>query len=150
MGNPEMGGYTPPEAKKEVFGTLMESANADEEKERVAFARAVVEEFAKLVERRMQESAGHDDEKGGAFRKDDEKQLQWIKETFLPQIESGDFDLVVRPAGIIAVETSDRRIALNAPDQNWDKEFEESVRKITEGSAFAKKVFDRKESNSKE
>jgi len=44
----------------------------------------IQEEFAKLVERRMQESAGHDDEKGGAFRQDDEKQLQWIKETFLP------------------------------------------------------------------
>lgn len=134
---------------KQTFGTLMEAVGAHEEVERIALGRTIVEEYKKLLERRNKEAAGKD---GAQIRapEHDEAEIRWINEQFLPQIEAGTFNLVVQPGGMIAVEASDRRIALNAPNSNWDEEFETSVRSRTTGNSFAQKVFTQKQKNSEQ
>ena len=138
-------------ADKQVFGTLMEAVGAHEEAERIALGRAIVEEYKKLLERRVAEDASAEDAgAGGSHREppeDHEGEILCITEQFLPQVAAGSFDLVVQPGGMIAVEASDRRIALHAPDSNWDEEFEASVKKLTAGNGFAEKVFAKKEAN---
>ena len=87
--------------------------------------------------------------KSEEFARGDEQQIKEIKEKILPQIESNNFDVVVQPGGLVAVETSGRRITLNAPNANWDKEFRAKVEERTKGSAYAERVFKTSASNAK-
>ena len=131
--------------EQEIFGTLME-ASTDEVSQKIALGKAIVEEFSKLLDRRKDlPNQG----KGDEFKKMDEHQIEEIKNVILPQIEAGNFNLVVQPGGLIAVETADRRITLNAPNQSWDQEFLQSVKNRVKGSAYADRVFQQSSTNNK-
>jgi hypothetical protein len=106
--------------------------------EKQSFARVVAEEYVKLLERRMSERPTlQNSAKDDAFRVLARQTIEDIGKTILPEIESGQVDVVVQSSGVIAVETNDRRIALLAPNQKWDDEFRAIVKWRTKGNTFA-------------
>lgn len=128
--------------EKDIFGTLME-ASTEEVPEKIALGKAIIEEFSKLLQRRMEE----ENQMKEGMKNMDQHQIDEIKDMWIPKIESGDFDLVVQPGGLIAVETADRRITLNAPKNSWDQEYEQSVRSRVQGNGYAERVFTQSTTN---
>ena len=106
--------------------------------EKQSFARVVAEEYVKLLKRRMSERPKpQNPAEDAVFRALVRRTIEDVRNTILPQIESGQVDVVVQSSGVIAVETDDRRIALLAPNQKWDDEFRATVKWRTKGNTFA-------------
>ena len=111
-----------------------------------AFARVIVEEYTILLERRasMQDVdvSGKGDEE---FRRLDREQAKDIRTHFLPEIAAGRFEIELQPAGLIAVTTADRRVALRAPNSDWDAEYRAIVKLRCDGNAYAEDLIERAE-----
>ena len=110
----------------------------DEQSPKVAFAKIITDEYLRLLERRISERPKiQNSAKDDVFRALDRQTIEDIRRTVLPEIQSGRVDVVVQSSGLIAVETEDRRIALLAPNQEWDDEFRIRVKWRSKGNQFA-------------
>jgi hypothetical protein len=132
----------------EVFDTLIK-ATKQEKAQKVEFGKAVVEEYINLLQRRADQVRKNDKKHGEFKRRHDLEEIKQLQTEILPKINAGNFDVVVQPAGLIAVETSGRRVALLAPYSAWNKEFRTKVEQRTKGSAYAERVFSTSSVNAK-
>lgn len=122
----------------EVFGALIQ-ATEQEKAQKVEFGKAVVEEHMNLLQRRADQPKEGDEEDGA--KSQDLDRIKQLQAEILPKLLAGNFDVVVQPAGLIAIETSGIRISLFAPSSEWDKEFRAKVEQSTKGGTFAERVF---------
>lgn len=123
-----------------MISFLTSVAQANELQEKKAFARIIVENYMSLLTRRanfpMQAIKDND-----LSAEHDKNQIKEIREQIIPQIKTGDFDIILFPAGLIAVETNDRRIALKAPNDDWDEELKGIVKLCSAGNHYAQKLI---------
>lgn len=113
-----------------------------EDSEKKAFAKIIVKEYTKLLERRIaDEEAEHTSVTKHSFVKFDREMLQEIRNRTIPAIESGQFEIELQSSGLIAVNTTNRGITLDAPNDIWNRQYEAIVKIRSANNVFAESMI---------
>lgn len=110
--------------------------------ERRAFATALIDEYVRLLNRRLLEHASRDDDQSLMWAEHDWHGLREIEHLFRPAITAGAFEVILAPLG---VRVDGRCINVLAPNSSWDLELTTRLQTRLAGNRFAARMFRREE-----